>query len=329
MKVLITGASGYIGNKLAMTLADRGYEVHAMVRSADSDKRLDHPNIKVFQGDVLIKESLMLAMNGCEQVYHVAGKAGTWAKDLSVFYNVNVEGTRNVLEAAKTLGVKKTIYTSSCGVLGPSLNEPLCENDSRLVDFVIDYDRSKKMAEDLVIQYSKEGMNVAIVSPAKVYGPGHISHSLMLNAIISKFLKKRITFIPKPGTYRISFAFIDDVVDGHILAMEKGITGENYIIGGPNISHYEFFHRLRTLSSSRGYIVKLPKSIVKAMARIQELNYKLWDMPVLFTVKSVDHLFSNYTFSSEKAIRELGYKITPLGKALQKTIFYLNHETDV
>ena len=329
MKIFITGSAGYIGSKLSMTLADRGHTIHGLVRSVDSKKWLLHPNIKLFKGDLLDKESLYAAMDGCEQVYHVAGKAGVWAKDNSAFYKVNVEGTRNVLDAAIAIGVQKIVYTSACGVLGPTLNVPLEENDERIVDFVLDYDRSKKMAEDLISLYVKEGLNVVIVSPAKVYGPGHISHPLMLNAIINKFLKQKITFIPSPGKYCVGFVSVDDIVTGHILAMEKGKAGENYILGGTNISHYEFFNRLRMLSSCKGLIIMVPKGIIKTWARLQELNYMLWGTPILFTAKSVDHLFSHYTFSSQKAIRELGYQITPLDEVLQKTIYYLNNEAHV
>lgn len=329
MKIFITGAAGYIGSKLSLTLADRGHEIHAMVRSIASEKWLMHPNIKVFKGDVLDKESLLMAMKGCDQVYHVAGKAGTWAKDASVFYKVNVEGTRNILDAAIATGVRKMVFTSACGVLGPTRAEPLEEEDERIVDFALDYDRSKKLAEELIAEYVKDGMNVVIVSPAKVYGPGHISHALMLNAIINNFLKKRITVIPAPGTYCVGFVYIDDIVSGHILAMEKGKTGETYILGGTNLSHYEFFDRLRILSSCKGYILMVPKRVVKAWAHIQELKYKLWGTPVMLTAKSVDHLFSHYTFSSKKAIRDLGYKITPLDEALQKTIYYLKQEAEV
>jgi len=326
MNILVTGASGFIGNKLALTLADQGHVVHAVVRTPGSEFRLQHSNIRVFHGDVLDTESLLAAMKGCEQVYHVAGKAGVWAEDTAIFYKVNIEGTRNILEAALANGVKKIVYTSSAGVLGPTLQEPRKEEDNRIIDFVLDYDRSKKEAEGLIAAYVLKGMNVVIVAPSKVYGPGHISHSLMLNAVIDRFLKKRIAFIPYPGTNSVSFSFIDDMVAGHILAMEKGKAGENYILGGPNISYCEFFDRLRMLSGRKGFIIKLSKSVVTALARLQALNNKLLGAPVKFTVDSVEHLFSNYTFSSGKAIRELGYQITPLDEALQKTIYYLDHD---
>src|SRR6267143_220601 len=108
--------------------------------------------------------------------------------------------------------------------------------------------------------------------------------------------------------------------------MEKGTTGEKYILGGINISYQEFFGRIRTLSCCKGHITGLPKSIIRAWAHIQEWNHNLTGSPVRFTVKSVNHFFSNYTFSSEKAIRDLGYKITPLEEALNKTIHFLNSE---
>ncbi|MEO5944426.1 MAG: NAD-dependent epimerase/dehydratase family protein [Ferruginibacter sp.] len=325
MKILITGASGYLGNKLANKLAEGGNEVHALVRSSSSEKFLQHLNITVFKGDILNKGSLMTAMKGCSQVYHTAAKVGAWAKDPSVFYNVNVEGTKNVLDAALISGVEKIVFTSTSGVIGPTLNKPLEENDLRLKDLVIDYDLSKKNAEDLVINYAKEGMNVVIVSPSKVYGPGNVSHSLTANAIINTFLKKGITFIPSPGNYKVCFAFADDVVNGHILAMEKGLSGEKYILGGINISYYDFFHRIRTLAHCSAKIIKLPKGIITTWAGLQELTYKVFGLPVRFTVKSVDHAFSNYTFSSRKAMQDLNYSITPLDEALLKTIHFLKN----
>ena len=328
MKILITGASGYIGNKLANTLAGLGHEVHALIRSDVFEKWLQHPNIKIFKGDILDKDSLLFAMNGCDQVYHTAAKVGAWARDASDFYNVNIEGTRNVLDAALLSGVQKAVVTSSSGVLGPSLSEPLAENDIRIIDFKIDYDHSKKLSEEVDIEYAAKGLHVVIVAPSKVYGPGNTSHSLTANAIIKTFLEKRFSLIPR-GSFSVCFAFIDDVVTGHLLAMEKGASGEKYILGGANISYYDFFNRIRTLSTGRKYIIRVPKSFIKTWARMQEFNYRLFGTPVRFPVKSVDHLFSNYIFSSRKAINDLGYTIAPLDEALKKTIHFLSKEGHV
>ena len=297
----------------------------ALVRSESAKGSLQHPNITVFKGDILDKEKLLDAMKGCRQVYHTAARVGVWAKDPAVFYDVNVAGTRNVLDAALQNGVARSVFTSTCGVIGPSLNEPMTEKDPRTRGFAIDYDLSKKIGEDIVLQYARKGMDTVIVSPSKVYGPGNISHSLTANAVIERFLKKQIAFIPFPGNYKVCFAFVNDIVNGHLLAMERGTPGEKYILGGINISYREFFDRIRSLSSCKGRIIELPRNLIKGWQLLQQLNYKITGIHPHFTQRSIDHIFSDYTFSSEKASRELGYRITPLEEALKKTIHFLNH----
>src|SRR5215831_9095672 len=205
MKIFITGASGYIGNMLALKLADTGHCIHALVRNKKSISSLQHNNIKLFFGDINNKEEVNKAICGCDQVYHVAGEVRPWMKDPSIMYKVNIEGTANVLEGAFNNGVKKVVFTSTCGVIGPSLKEPMTEKDPRIVGYTLDYELSKKIAEDLVDQYIAKGLNVVIVSPSKVYGPGNISHSLTYNAIIKRFLNTGIAFIPYPGHFKGCF----------------------------------------------------------------------------------------------------------------------------
>jgi len=326
MKILVTGAGGYLGNKLAHTLAGSGHQVHALVRSDAAKEMLQHPHITIFKGDILDKESIAAAIKGCGQVYHTAARVGLWAKEPAVFYNVNAEGTRNILDAALQAQVEKSVFTSTCGVIGPSVNEPMSEDDPRIAAFALDYELSKKMGEDLVLQYARQGMNAVIVSPSKVYGPGNISHSLTANAIIDKFIKKKVAFIPAPGTYKVCCAYIDDIVKGHILAMEKGQRGEKYILGGINISYHDFFQRIRTLSSCNGRIIPISKYAMKAWAMLQLMNYKLTGKAPLLTFKGIDFLLCHYAFSSQKAIRELGYQVTPLDEALNKTIHFLKNK---
>ncbi|TRW97140.1 NAD-dependent epimerase/dehydratase family protein [Flavobacterium gawalongense] len=329
MKILITGATGYVGNNLAHTLANRGNKVHAIVRSDSAKRVLQHPNITLFKGDILDKDSLVVAMKGCQQVYHTAAKVGLSIKNYPDFHNTNVEGTRNVIHAILQTGIEKTVFTSTCGVIGPSLNNPLNEENSQTTTLTNAYDVTKKLSEDIIFQHVAEGMNAVIVSPSKIYGPGNISHSLTANAVINMFLKKKITLIPSPGTYQVSFAFIDDIINGHLLAMEKGKSGEKYILGGVNISYQEFFNQIRAISSCNGHIIHLSKNIFKALALLQLLNYKIIGNPPLFTAKSIDYIFNNYVFSSDKAIQELGYKITPLGEALNQTIHFLKNQSHV
>ena len=323
MKVLITGASGYIGHKIAHVLADKGLFVHALVRSDVHVKWLQHPNIKVFKGDILTVDSLRSAMKNCSQVYHAAAKVGAWAAVPGQFYNVNVEGTRNVLDISLESGVEKLVFTSTGSLFGPSDSGPLNEGAVRHLDFKIDYDHSKKLAEELVLNYAANGFEAIIVNPSKVYGPGHTSHSLTTNAMIKTFIQKKYTVIPSPGTFQLCFAYIDDVVEGHVLAMEHGKKGEKYILGGHNLSYFDFFNSLRILGNFKASIIPLPKWMVKFWAYGQQLNHQVIGTDIRFPVEAVDHVFSHYIFSSEKAIQQLGYRITDLDKALLNTINFL------
>ena len=146
--------------------------------------------------------------------------------------------------------------------------------------------------------------------------------------MIKKFLKKKLAFIPSPGNYIVSCAFIDDIIRGHILAMEKGRSGEKYILGGINLSYYDFFDRIRSLSACGGRIIKLPRNAMKGWAFLQHVQYKLTGIKPTITIKSIDALLCNYTFSGEKAKQELGYTITPLDEAILKTIQFLNYTDD-
>ena len=200
MKIFLTGASGYIGHKLAHRLAGEGHTVHALVRSAVKAKHLQHPNIVLFNGDVLQKETLLPALQGCRQVYHTAAKVGAWCNRPQDFYDVNVTGTAHVLDAALAAGAEKVVFTSTAGVFGPSAGPPVDETHRRTLPFRIDYDRSKKEAEDLLPLYVQRGLPVVVVTPAKVFGPGHTSHSLTANAIISRFLKTGIALVDSRGS---------------------------------------------------------------------------------------------------------------------------------
>jgi dihydroflavonol-4-reductase/farnesol dehydrogenase len=147
--------------------------------------------------------------------------------------------------------------------------------------------------------------------------------------VIDRYLKKRIGITPSPGTYRTCFAYIEDIVNGHLLAMENGRAGEKYILGGINISYLEFFNAIHKVSSIKGHIMQLSKNTIKGWALLQMINYAITGRPPFFTAGAIDHFFGNYCFSSEKAIDQIGYKITPLEVALEKTIHYLNQPQHV
>ncbi|SHG50619.1 farnesol dehydrogenase [Flavobacterium fluvii] len=327
MKILITGATGYVGHRLALTLAERNNEVHILVRNPDSHNIPQHKNIKIFAGDITDKQSMTPAIKECKQVYHTAALVKAFDKDATLFYKVNVEGTRNLLESALETGVEKFVFTSSCSVIGPTLNTAMCENDERISPLDNDYDATKYLAENLVKEYGKKGLHTVIVSPSKVFGPSGLdTKSISVNKIINRFIKGEPTFIPKPGKLIANFCFIDDVVEGHILAMSKGNVGENYILGGENISFSEFFQTIGALSEKKRMPIEIPRFVMKIFSMIQWLQFKATNQEPLITENSIRQIYCNKIFSSEKAIRKLGYQITPLREGLQQTIHFLKNQ---
>lgn len=276
MKVFITGATGFVGHSLALYLAQKGHSIHVLARNPLSDGIPNHENITVFKGDITCRNTLVQALNNCESVYHTAALVRPWAKDAAQFYKINVEGTRNVLAESLKQGVKKLVFTSSCGVLGPSLNTPVTESDPRNTGFENDYEFSKLLAENLVKEYyHAHGLSTVIVSPSKVYGHGIDKQPISINRIITNYLKGRIIFIPKPASFIGNYCFIDDVIEGHVLAMEKGKAGEKYILGGENLSYAELFQKLRTISGTRAIVIPVPQQLISAAARIQYLKCRI------------------------------------------------------
>ena len=323
MKILVTGATGYVGHQLALALAENGQEVHVLVRNPRSVNVPLHKNIRVFTGDITDRQSITAAIHNCEQVYHTAALVKIFAKDPADFYKINVEGTHNVLAKALEAGVKKLVFTSSCGVMGPSLNEPRCENDPRITAFDNEYEFTKFLAENLVKEYVHKGLYTVIVSLSKVFGPGIETHPISVNKLIKQFVAGKPTFIPGPGNQVTNFCFIDDVVKGHILAMAKGIGGEKYILGGENISYMDLFKTIRLLSGTKARLLKIPEFLIHVWAILQWIRYKLTRKEPFVTIRATRFIFCNKIYSSNKAVKQLGYRLTPLKEGLQQTIHFL------
>jgi nucleoside-diphosphate-sugar epimerase len=328
MKILITGATGYIGHRLALTLAERGNEIHILVRNSNSPNIPMHENIKVFSGDITDIQSITAAIKECKQVYHTAALVKIFDKDSSQFHKVNIDGTLNLLLKAVEFGIEKFLLTSSCSVIGPSTGKAMNENDLRIIPFECDYDITKLKAENLVKEYAHKGLFTVIVSPSKVYGySGPETKAISINKMIHKFINGGLTFIPMPSNLLANYSFIDDVVEGHILAMNKGNSGENYILGGENISFIDFFHTIRSLSGTKARLIEIPKFIVKILALMQWIQYYTIRKEPYITGKSIKQIFCNKIFSSEKAVHKLGYQITPIREGLQQTIHFLKNQS--
>ncbi|HYM93569.1 MAG TPA: NAD-dependent epimerase/dehydratase family protein [Chitinophagaceae bacterium] len=329
MKILVTGASGYIGNKLVRVLATKGHQVNAFVRSSSSKKLLQHFNISIFEGDILDEDSLAKAMNGCEQVYHTAGMVKFWSKDPTLFYQQNVGGTNNVLKTALQSGVKKLVYTSTCGVWSPCDDHLYTENDPSVSSFNNDYDLSKYLAEKAVREYSCKGLFTVVVNPPRVYGPGQHRYSSAINRFICQLLNNKISPLLWRLETKANYAFVDDVVNGHILAMENGLGGERYILGGENISYKKFIETVISLSRTKNIFIRIPTPFLKAWSWIELMRSKMNGHDPLMTPNIVKRVVIDKIFDCSKAIRQLGYEITPFTEGIRITIDHLKNENHV
>lgn len=321
MNIFITGATGYIGNRLAFRLADEGNTVHVLNRSKSKEKLLQHPNIKIFTGDISDIDSIRKAMHNCQQAYHLAGYVSVYAKDNSIFYRINVEGTKNVLDAACDMGIEKVCFTSTAGTLGPSANRPVEEEDERRGAPFSPYEDSKGKAEDVCRDYAKKGkMQVVIVNPPRVYGMGIESESNAVTKLIRWYIQGKWKLLPGNGKGTGSYVHLNDVVNGHILAMEKGRSGERYILGGENLSYNKFFDLISALSGRKNRLIPLPVPLMVAAGYAFMAFSKITGKPPLITPSWAKKFAHDWSLSSEKAKRELGYSFISAREGFKKTI---------
>ena len=220
MSVFITGATGYIGHRLTIKLLEKGYQVHALCRQKPDSQTFQHPGFHFFPGDIEDSNAIMAAMKGCDAVFHLAAIAKVWTPNPLQYYNVNVSGTCKVLDAALENKIKKVVFTSSAAVFGFSNGIPLNEQDVRKNAFFTDYETSKFIAEERIQHYVRKGLDIVIVHPTKVYGPGLWTESNAVSQMIKLFVEGDWRLIPGNGKMVGNFSFIDDVVEGHIMALE-------------------------------------------------------------------------------------------------------------
>jgi nucleoside-diphosphate-sugar epimerase len=325
MKVFLTGATGYIGHQLALKLANKNYKVNALVRDLDSSKIPKHKNITLFKGNICDYKTIHNAIVNCDYVFHAAAYTNLKCNKIDNFYNTNVQGTANVLKAALNAKVKKVVYTSTLSVFGPSLyHVPITENQPRIASYSNDYELTKSMSEEVISDYVKKGLSCTILNVTRVYGPGLATFSNGVNKIISKIINDKALYVPSKLDVEANYVYIDDVVNAELLALEKGKSGEKYIIGGENTDYTGLFNKIINISNSKISIFKINYDLIKnGVAFMTNLN-SLFGNNFALTPKILDSLFTNRSASSQKAITALNYKITPLNTGLEQTINFLS-----
>ncbi|HSC54151.1 MAG TPA: NAD-dependent epimerase/dehydratase family protein [Phnomibacter sp.] len=318
MKIMITGASGYIGQALCAQLLQQGHEVVALCRNTAG--MAPQKNLHWKAVDITQAQNVLHAMEGCTQVYHTAAFARLSSRNIQQFYRVNVEGTKNVLNAAAYHHVEKLVYTSSGGSIGKSLLVPMTEDDVRLEPFNNHYDLSKHMAEKAVREYVANGNPAVIVNPTRVFGPGKDTYSNVLTRLMEKFIRQSYYLVPCDGEAMSNYAFIDDVVAGHLKAMELGVAGERYILGGANISYNQFYAMLSNITGLHRKKIQVPFPILLGAAHVQTAWRKLLQQEPELTPETARRICQHRMLSSAKAIQQLQYHITNTESAMRKTL---------
>lgn len=320
MKALVTGATGFVGGAVVRRLLARGVDVRALARPGSDTRNLDGLDVDRAAGDVTDPDSLARACAGCEHLYHVAADYRLWVPDPARMHAVNVDGTRNVLRAAADAGCERVVHTSSVATLGlrPG-GEPADERTaSGLDDMVGPYKRTKFLAEEEARRFARdEGLDVVIVNPSTPIGPGDVKPTptgrMVLDAISGR--------MPAYVDTGLNIAHVDDVADGHLLAMERGRTGERYILGGENLLLRDILDRLARISGRTPPRVRLPHGLVLPIAHAAEwlARVGIGGEPRL-TVTGVKLARKRMFFSSARARQELGYLPRPVDEALADAV---------
>ncbi len=325
MRYFISGSTGFIGMALAKSLLANDCKVNLLVRSAQKANELLLLGASIFEGDITNKASVEAAMQGCTHVFHLAGYAKPTSIDPGVYHEVNVEGTKNVLDAALSCGVQRVVFTSTAGTFGPtSANIDANEDSPRPQKYHTLYAETKRKAELLCEDYKRRGLDIITVFPTRVFGPGIMNESNSLTKIAALYNKGKWRIIPGNGKTFGNYVFVDDVVNGLMLAMEKSRPGECYILGGENVTFDELFKTMARSSAIKRLLFRLPFALLWLGAAMLSVFGFLLQKPPLITPAWVKRYLQHRRLSSLKAEKELGYTITPLNLAFKKTFAWLN-----
>lgn len=320
MKVLVTGATGYVGQRLAHRLADGGATVHALVRSPEKAKALAHERIAVFPGDIMDPASLARAAGGCGGAYHAAALVSVWAKDPGDYARVNVGGTLNVLDAARDAGIARVVITSTAGVFGPSDGDLVDEATPRRLPFFNEYESSKA---EMHAAARTHGMDAVIVCPTRIYGPGPLVEGNAATKMIARYVAGRWRALPGDGNRSGNYVYVDDVIDGQLAAMRHGGAGEAYILGGENATYRQLFATLAEVSGIRHRLFPTPIALLMAFARLEQFRADRFGRKPLITPSWVRRYSHDWANASAKAERALGYAPRSLHEGLAETVAWL------
>lgn len=319
MLTFVTGGTGFIGGAVVRRLLEAGHEVKVLVRPEADTRQLDGLPVELVEGDLRDRASLRKGMTGCGWVFHVAALYSYWGYHWSDFYQVNVEGTRRLLEVAQGEGVQRVVYTSSIAALGVHKDGSAATEDTpgTLADRIGPYQRSKFLAEEIAHAFTRQGLPVVIVNPSSPVGIGDHKPT-PTGQIIVDFLKGRLFGYVDTG---LNIVDVEDVATGHLLAAERGRVGERYILGGENLTLKQILDLLAEVSGRPPVRLRIPHWVAQCWAYVDVTLARLNPKRTPAATPDKVRLSRRYEFFNPgKAVRELGLPQTPARVALRKAV---------
>ena len=319
MLAFLTGATGFVGSHVARVLVAQGADLRLLVRSGSDLRNIQELQAERVVGDLRDAASLKKAVAGCEVVFHVAADYRLWVRDPEQMYRSNVEGTKAILEAARENQVRRVVYTSSVATMGFQSNGHLANEDSpvSLANMIGPYKRSKFMAEEIAIQAGKSGMDVVVVNPTTPVGERDLKPT-PTGRIVVDFLKKRFPAYVDTGLNLVDVA---ECARGHVAALEKGKTGERYILGGENLTLKQILDKLAAITGLPSPKIRVPYAVALATGVVDQVftGYIRRREPRA-TIDAVRMGRKKMFVSSGKAERDLGWRTLPVDGGLRRAV---------
>jgi dihydroflavonol-4-reductase len=322
-KALVTGAAGFIGSNVVKELVAEGVDVRAMVLRGEDLRNLKGVEVETVTGDVLDPGSLDAALAGCDTLFHLAAVYSLHAPR-KLFYDVNLQGSRNVLWAAKKADLEKVVYTASIAALGLKEGMAPADEETGFNQFhrANDYVLTKYISQEEALTFAREGLPLVVVNPCFPYGEGDVAPTPTGKIILD--VANRVQFMAYEGGYNI--VDVKDVARGHVLAAKKGVVGEKYILGNRNVMLKELFEMVAQVCGIRTRIVKMPLSLTVIYGWLwHKLSERTGTQPTV-THKEAAYSHQYLFYDCSKAQRELGLELTPVETSLERAIEWFERE---
>jgi NAD+-dependent farnesol dehydrogenase len=319
--ILLTGSSGYLGSRIAHALVDRGEAFRVLVRNPDKLGLVPaEARCEIVAGDLLDKEVVAQALRGVKQVIHSAALVKMWVRDRQDFWRVNVDGLKGLLEASDRAGVERVVYTSSFLAAGPSSDVNAMEGLQNRGPYSNEYEETKAQALDWLRAEGFARFPVVALLPGVVYGPGPPTEGNLVGGMMRQYLSGRFPGLLGSGKQCWSFAYIAEVVQAHLAALRKGRAGEEYFLAGDNRSLNDLFSVIGRLTGATFPVRHLSFATGKMFGALEVARARLFNHRPQLTPGVVEIFKHDWVYSSEKAGRELGYRVIPLEEGLQMTL---------